>query len=154
MLEKRSRINQQSIRREGRDIHKVFLRFHLKTREGSGETSASFFIQRDYCLDRRREGREVDDQSRIASVHRSLTAGYREDKLKFMDYIHIITIEPGKRSGQPCIRGMRITVRDVLEYLAGGMSVTELIDEFPDLTVDDIRACLSYAAAQPPVPAA
>ena len=48
-----------------------------------------------------------------------------------MDYTHIITIESGNRSGQPCIRGMRITVRDVLEYLAGGMTVAELLDEFP-----------------------
>jgi uncharacterized protein (DUF433 family) len=71
-----------------------------------------------------------------------------------MDYSHIITIEPGKRSGQPCIRGMRITVRDVLEYLAGGMSVNDLLTDFPELTVDDVRACLAYAAAQLPRPAA
>ena len=50
-----------------------------------------------------------------------------------MDYSHLITVEPGKRSGQPCIRGMRITVRDVLEYLAGGMSVDELLADFPEL---------------------
>jgi uncharacterized protein (DUF433 family) len=71
-----------------------------------------------------------------------------------MDYSHLITIEPGKRSGQPCIRGMRITVRDVLEYLAGGMSVEELLDDFPELTVDDVRACLAYAASLIPRPAA
>ncbi len=65
-----------------------------------------------------------------------------------MDYAHIITVEPGKRSGQPCVRGMRITVRDVLEYLAGGMSVDELIADFPELTAEDIRACLAYAAEQ------
>lgn len=63
-----------------------------------------------------------------------------------MDYSRFITVEPGKRSGQPCIRGMRITVRDVLEYLAGGMSIDEILDDFPELTVDDIRACLAYAA--------
>jgi uncharacterized protein (DUF433 family) len=63
-----------------------------------------------------------------------------------MDYTHIITIEPGKRSGQPCIRGTRMTVRDVLEYLAGGMSVEEVLDDFPDLTAEDIRACLAFAA--------
>jgi uncharacterized protein (DUF433 family) len=51
-----------------------------------------------------------------------------------MDYRQIITVEPGKRSGQPCIRGMRMTVRDVLEYLAGGMSVEELLADFPELT--------------------
>lgn len=71
-----------------------------------------------------------------------------------MDYSGIITVEPGKRSGQPCIRGMRMTVRDVLEYLAGGMTVPELLDEFPELTMDDVRACLSYAAEQIPRPAA
>ncbi len=62
-----------------------------------------------------------------------------------MDYRKIITIEPGKRGGKPCIRGMRITVTDVLEYLAGGMT-GELLAEFPDLTEDDIRACLAFAA--------
>src|SRR5262249_4497603 len=71
-----------------------------------------------------------------------------------MDYSHLITIEPGKRSGQPCIRGMRITVRDVLEYLAGGMTVPELLGDFPELTEDDIRACLAYAASLLPRPAA
>jgi uncharacterized protein (DUF433 family) len=71
-----------------------------------------------------------------------------------MDYEHLITTEPGKRGGQPCIRGMRITVRDVLEYLAGGMGVSELLADFPELTVDDIRACLAYAANQLPRPAA
>jgi uncharacterized protein (DUF433 family) len=60
----------------------------------------------------------------------------------------LITIEPGKRSGQPCVRGMRITVRDVLEYLAGGMAVSELLVEFPELTAADIRACLAFAANQ------
>ena len=71
-----------------------------------------------------------------------------------MDYSGIITVEPGKRSGQPCIRGMRMTVRDVLEYLAGGMSVQEVLDDFPELTLEDIRACLAYAANQIPRPAA
>ncbi len=63
-----------------------------------------------------------------------------------MDYRKIITIEPGKRSGKPCIRGMRITVADVLGYLAAGMSVQEVLDDFPDLTEEDVRACLAYAA--------
>jgi uncharacterized protein (DUF433 family) len=63
-----------------------------------------------------------------------------------MDYTHLITIESGKRSGQPCIRGMRITVQDVLEYLAGGMSVEEVLADFPELTAEDIRACLAFAA--------
>jgi len=63
-----------------------------------------------------------------------------------VDYRKIITIEPGKRSGKPCIRGMRMTVTDVLEYLAGGMTQKALLAEFPDLTAEDIRACLAFAA--------
>ena len=63
-----------------------------------------------------------------------------------MDYSQIITIEPGKRSGKACIRGLRITVYDVLDYLAGGMSAEEILDDFPDLTETDIRACLAFAA--------
>jgi uncharacterized protein (DUF433 family) len=63
-----------------------------------------------------------------------------------MDYTRIITIEPGKRSGKPCIRGMRITVSDVLEYLASGMSEEEILHDFPELTQEDIRACLAFAA--------
>lgn len=63
-----------------------------------------------------------------------------------LDYQKIITIEPGKRSGKPCIRGTRMTVTDVLEYLAGGMTQEELLTEFPDLTAEDIRACLAFAA--------
>jgi uncharacterized protein (DUF433 family) len=60
-----------------------------------------------------------------------------------MDYSHLITIDPDECSGQPCIRSMRIMVRDVLEYLAGGMTVSELLEDFPELTIDDIRACLA-----------
>lgn len=63
-----------------------------------------------------------------------------------MNYKDIITIESGKRGGKPCIRGMRITVYDVLEYLASGMTNEEILDDFPYLTAEDIRACLSYAA--------
>ena len=63
-----------------------------------------------------------------------------------MDYRQIITIEPGKRSGKPCIRGMRITVYDVLDYLASDMSVEEILRDLPDLTHEDIRACLAFAA--------
>ena len=62
-----------------------------------------------------------------------------------MDYRKIITLEPGKRSGKPCIRGMRITVQDVLEYLAGGMTVEEVLADFPELTREDIQACLAFA---------
>jgi uncharacterized protein (DUF433 family) len=63
-----------------------------------------------------------------------------------MDYERLITIEPGKRNGKPCIRGLRITVTDVLEYLASGMSPEQIVDDFPDLTEEDIRACLAFAA--------
>lgn len=63
-----------------------------------------------------------------------------------MDYRAIVTIDPGKRGGKPCVRGLRITVYDVLEYLASGMSEAEIIADFPDLTSDDIRACLAFAA--------
>ena len=63
-----------------------------------------------------------------------------------MDYTHLITIDPNQRSGQPCVRGLRITVRDVLEYLAGGMTVDEVLADFPDLTAEDVRACLAFAA--------
>jgi uncharacterized protein (DUF433 family) len=63
-----------------------------------------------------------------------------------MDYRKVITIEPGKRGGKPCIRGLRITVYDVLEYLASGMSEDEILRDFPDLTREDIRACLAFAA--------
>ena len=65
---------------------------------------------------------------------------------KGMDYSKIITLEPGKRSGKPCIRGLRITVYDVLGYLAAGMTHEQILSDFPYLTEDDIRACLAYAA--------
>ena len=71
-----------------------------------------------------------------------------------MENAPIITVEPGKRSGQPCIRGMRITVRDVLEYLAGGMTVEELLADFPELAAEDVRACFAFAGGQLPKPAA
>jgi uncharacterized protein (DUF433 family) len=63
-----------------------------------------------------------------------------------MDYSKIITMEPGKRGGKPGIRGLRITVSDVLEYLAGGMTEDEILRDFPYLTREDIRACLAFAA--------
>lgn len=63
-----------------------------------------------------------------------------------MTYRDIITIEAGKRGGKPCIRGLRITVYDVLDYLASGMTPQEILEEFDYLTLDDIQACLSYAA--------
>jgi uncharacterized protein (DUF433 family) len=63
-----------------------------------------------------------------------------------MNYENIITIEAGKRGGQPCVRGMRITVDDVLSYLASGMTEEEVLSDFPELTHEDILACLSFAA--------
>lgn len=63
-----------------------------------------------------------------------------------MSYLERITIEPGKRSGKPCIRGLRITVTDVLEYLAAGMTEDEILADFPDLEREDIRAVLAFAA--------
>ena len=63
-----------------------------------------------------------------------------------MNYRDIITIEPGKRGGKPCIRGLRMTVYDVLAYLASGMSPQQLLIDSPDLTAEEIQACLAYAA--------
>ena len=63
-----------------------------------------------------------------------------------MDYRRVITIAPGERGGKPCIRGLRITVSDILDYLASGMSESEILRDFPDLTADDLRACLAFAA--------
>jgi uncharacterized protein (DUF433 family) len=63
-----------------------------------------------------------------------------------LNYRDIITVEPGKRCGKPCVRGLRITVYDVLDYLASGMSTQELLSDFPELTSDDVLACLAFAA--------
>lgn len=63
-----------------------------------------------------------------------------------MDYSEIITISPGRRSGKPCIRNLRMTVTDVLEYMAGGMTNEEILEDFPELTEEDLRACLAFAA--------
>jgi uncharacterized protein (DUF433 family) len=63
-----------------------------------------------------------------------------------IDYRKIITIEPGKRSGKPCIRGLRITVSDVFAWLASGMSQEEILEDFPELTQEDLLACFAYAA--------
>lgn len=66
--------------------------------------------------------------------------------LRDMDYRKVITVEAGKRAGKPCIRGLRVTVYDVLDYLAAGMTHEQILTEFPYLTEEDIRACLAYAA--------
>lgn len=63
-----------------------------------------------------------------------------------MDYRDVITVEPGKRGGKPYVRGMRITVYDVLDYLASGMTSEEILEDFPYLAREDLQACLQYAA--------
>jgi uncharacterized protein (DUF433 family) len=63
-----------------------------------------------------------------------------------IDYHSIITLEPGKRGGKPCIRGLRITVQDVLEWLATGMTIDAILVDYPELTRNDVLACLAYAA--------
>jgi uncharacterized protein (DUF433 family) len=73
---------------------------------------------------------------------------YERDIIRVMDWRERISIDPAVRSGNPCIAGTRITVYDVLEYLAGGMSEDEILADFPDLTRDDIRASLAFAAAR------
>jgi uncharacterized protein (DUF433 family) len=65
-----------------------------------------------------------------------------------MDWHERITVDPAIRSGKPCVKGTRITVYDVLEYLAGGMSEDQILADFPDLQLEDIRACLAFAAAR------
>ncbi len=63
-----------------------------------------------------------------------------------MDYQRLITVDPSKRFGKPTIRGLRIAVQDVLEYLASGMTETQILADFPELTTEDVRACLAFAA--------
>ena len=63
-----------------------------------------------------------------------------------MDSLSRITVDPDKRVGKPCIRGLRITVYDVLDYLASGMTAAQIVEDFPDLSVEDVRACLAFAA--------
>ena len=63
-----------------------------------------------------------------------------------MDYRDYITIEPNKRGGKPCVRGLRITVYEVLEYLASDMTEEEILHDFPDLTKEDLKACIAFAA--------
>jgi uncharacterized protein (DUF433 family) len=75
-----------------------------------------------------------------------MTGRYGRYNFRAMSYKGIIAIEPGKRGGKPCIRGMRVTVYDVLGYLASGMSQEQILRDFPYLTAEDIRACLEYAA--------
>jgi uncharacterized protein (DUF433 family) len=91
-----------------------------------------------------RQNRRADVPAPFDTLARCGTKAYHE----VMDYRRILTIEPGKRGGKPCIRGMRITVYDVLDYLylASGMTPEQILEDFPDLTAEDIRACLAFAA--------
>jgi uncharacterized protein (DUF433 family) len=77
---------------------------------------------------------------------RCLDSGKKPQYAQRMDYRERITIDPAKRSGKPCIRNLRITVYDVLDYLASGMSQDEIVKDFPELTKEDIQACLAFAA--------
>lgn len=81
------------------------------------------------------------------SARRALSTATREPIVQAMDYRDRIVIDPEVRFGKPCVRGTRITVGDVLSYLASGMRESEILADFPQLTIDDIRACLAYAAS-------
>ena len=83
---------------------------------------------------------------RSACATHVLTFPHSKSSVGLMDYQKYITIEPGKRGGKPCIRGMRITVYEVLDYLASGMTEAEILADFPDLTAEDLKACLAFAA--------
>ncbi len=87
------------------------------------------------------------DQNQLESCSiKELLSRFNMLKYGQMNYQEIITIEPGKRGGRPCIRHMRIAVADVLGWLAAGMSHQEILSDYPELTEEDIRACLAYAA--------
>jgi uncharacterized protein (DUF433 family) len=90
--------------------------------------------------------RRGSSPARYAGNDGSLISESRTARLVSMSYQEIITIEPDKRGGKPCIRGLRITVYDVLEYLASGMSEEQILKDFPELTKNDIKACLEFAA--------
>ena len=87
-----------------------------------------------------------DIQACLAAARERRGVTAPPDMTAVNDYSDIITIEPGKRSGQPCIRGIRMTVYDILEYLAGGMAYEEILDDFPYLTIEDILASIAFVA--------
>ena len=87
-----------------------------------------------------------EKNSRLVTSGCDLALRSSSEYIPTMEYQGTVTIEPDKRSGKPCVRGLRITVRDVLEYLAGGMTPDEIVADFPELTLSDIRACLAFAA--------
>ena len=81
----------------------------------------------------------------LAEIHGRIR-GIGKNAQPPMDYRNYITIEANKRGGKPCVRGLRITVYEVLEYLASEMTEAEILDDFPDLTREDLKACIAYAA--------
>lgn len=84
---------------------------------------------------------------KLILIHKRILAEIHEsDYLTPMNFHDRITISPDKRSGQPCIRGMRITVKDILEYLAGGMTQEQILEDFPELEPEDFNACFAFAA--------
>jgi len=87
----------------------------------------------------------ADIKCNVGATH-ALTFPHPQSSVRLMDYQKYITIEAGKRGGKPCIRGMRITVYEVLDYLASGMTEAEILADFPDLTAEDLKACLAFAA--------
>jgi uncharacterized protein (DUF433 family) len=91
------------------------------------------------------EAAEVKSAIIFRSQNKSLPRACKAEERR-MDYQNIITIEPGKRGGRPCIRHLRIAVVDVLGWLAAGMSHDQIRGDYPELTEEDIRACLAYAA--------
>lgn len=115
----------------------------------AAQTGTEIVVRRDGKLIREypkmsefEEVKQLTEQDRAESAAESTN----KQSIQKMNYKDIITIEPGKRSGKPCIRGMRITVADVLECLAAGMSYEDVLSDFPDLTIEDIRACIAFAA--------
>jgi uncharacterized protein (DUF433 family) len=91
-------------------------------------------------------GDTIEDVAARVSVRRASDNAIPRTLPMNDDWRSRITIEPGKRGGRPCVRGMRISVYDVLSYLAAGMTVAEVLDDFPYLTPEDVQACLAYAA--------
>ena len=114
-------------------------RFSLPQRESRGKWAAS--ICRGFVNSGKAHG-QVQPSPWLPRLIGKALEGYTVP----MNYQERITMEPGKRGGKPCIRGLRITVYDVLSYLASGMTHEQILADFPDLTKEDILACLSYAA--------
>jgi uncharacterized protein (DUF433 family) len=89
----------------------------------------------------------VDNEARTAAIIQDFAKIENTiRRISTMNYRSYITIEPNKRGGKPCVRGLRITVYEVLEYLASEMTEAEILDDFPDLTREDLKACIAYAA--------